>query len=72
MAGGAQKAEWRSAGRGTGADSTAARAYPACFCPKKMEIFNDFPGKIKEKFQVFKSKSIKKIRRGGPETGKRL
>ena len=32
----------------------------------------DFPGKINEKFQVFKSKSSKKSRKGGPETWKRL
>ena len=37
-----------------------------------MEIFIDFPGKIIEKFQVFKSKSSKKIRKGGPETSKPL
>ena len=37
-----------------------------------MEIFIDFPGKINEKFQVFNSKSNKKIRKGGPETWKRL
>ena len=37
-----------------------------------MEIFIDFPGKINEKFQVFKSKSNKKIRKGGPEMRKRL
>jgi len=37
-----------------------------------MEIFNDFPGKINEKFQVFQSNSSKKIRKGGPETSKRL
>ena len=32
----------------------------------------DFPGKINEKFQVFQSKSSKKIRKGGPETRKLL
>ncbi len=37
-----------------------------------MEFFIDFPGKINEKFQVFKSKSNKKIRFGGPTTSKRL
>ena len=37
-----------------------------------MEIFIDFPGKINEKFQVFKSKSSKNVRTGGPETRKRL
>ena len=37
-----------------------------------MEIFIDFPGKINEKFQVFKSKSSLKIRKGRPETRKRL
>ena len=37
-----------------------------------MEIFNDFPGKINEIFQVFKSKSIQKNRFGGPTTSKRL
>ena len=37
-----------------------------------MEIFIDFPGKTNEKFQVFKSKSSQKIRKGGSEMSKRL
>ncbi len=37
-----------------------------------MEIFIDFPGKNNEKFQVFKSKSSKKIRKGGSEMSNRL
>ena len=52
--------------RGRAVDAGAAPAYRACFRPKKMEIFIDLPGKINEKFQVFKSKSSKKIRKGGP------
>ena len=37
-----------------------------------MVNFIDFPEKTNEKFQVFQSKSSKKIRKGGPETSKRL